>query len=285
MFLVLSPAWASAHALVTPLEPNHHGLPMVKVQLQRRDGDRREALMLVDTGAAVAASFWEADPGRRDQAGWVRSASGAPVPAQAIRLYGIECGPISLQGPSAVRMDLGAINSTLDVPIAGIIGLNLLARQTFRVDFRGQAIQWGAGPEGTYVQELHIRDDRSAPTLTLEVAGRAIEATCDSGATGFLELSQADAQGLRQSTSSQANRRIIDLRGMQQQASFQVVSSPVRVGSRHWSEPEVHVGARNILGVHAMWPSVWFDFKNNRVGFSMGSDRSLESRPGGGQRF
>ena len=294
VFLVLmgSPAWAASSGLVTPLEPNHHGLPLVKVQLQRRDGDRREALMLVDTGASisvldqsVASCFWEADPASRGQAGWVRSASGAPVPAQAIRLHGIECGPISLQGPSAVRMDLGALNSTLEVPIAGIIGMNLLARQTFRVDFRGRAIQWGAGPEGAYVQELQIRDDRSAPTLRLEVAGRAIEATCDSGATGFLELSQADAQGLRQCTRSQANRRIIDLQGVQHQASFQMVSGQVRLGSRHWSEPEVQVGARNILGVQAMWPRVWFDFKNNRVGFSMGSDRGLESRPGDGQTF
>ena len=64
-----------------------------------------------------------------------------------------------------------------------------------------------------------------------------------------------------------------------------MVSGQVRLGSRHWSEPEVQVGARNILGVQAMWPRVWFDFKNNRVGFSMGSDRGLESRPGDGQTF
>ena len=223
VFLVLmgSPAWAASSGLVTPLEPNHHGLPLVKVQLQRRDGSSREALMLVDTGAsisvldqAVASSFWEADSGRRDLAARVVTASGAPVHAQAIRLHGIECGPISLQGPSAVRMDLGAINSALDVPIAGIIGMNLLARQTFRVDFRGRAIQWGVGPEGAYVQEFRIRDERSAsaPTLRLEVAGRSIEVTCDSGAMGFLELSQADAQGLRQSTCPQSGKLIIDVK-------------------------------------------------------------------------
>ena len=159
--------------------------------------------------------------------------------------------------------------------------MDLLARQTFRLDFRGRAILWNAGPEGAYVQELHLRDERSAPTLNLEVAGRAIEATCDSGATGFLELSQADARGLRQSTCPPSGRLIIDIKGAQPQGPVQVVSGPVRLGARQWAEPEVEVGVGNILGVQAMWPSIWFDFRNNRVGFSVGSDRGLESRPGG----
>lgn len=285
-WLALGLAHAEEPGLITPLERSLHGLPIVKVRLFRGDGSSKEVRMVVDTGCAITAidrtldsGFWCEDKALKDVEVEAVGAGGVGVTAEPVLLQQLQCGPLSFKLSKAVRLDLSAINSGMDLPIAGFIGMNLLRGQCFRMDLRNQVLRWGGGAEGAYLRDLKVKKGNGVPRIQVEVAGHRIEAICDTGMAAFMHVSETEAKVLVTVTDPLSGVVNVDISGKGQQEKSQTITGVAGIGSKIWCNPEVEVAKRNLLGINAMWPSVWFDFKKDQVGFTIGADGCLESRP------
>lgn len=284
--LLFSLVRAEEPSMTMPLVPNLHGLPLVQVQLFRADGSSKDVLMIVDTGSEMTAvdrsldaEFWTPNKDMANVTVDVVAASGVNVPAQPILLRQIRCGPWSRMAPMAIRLDLTALNQTMDAPIAGAIGMNLLRGQCFRLDFRHQVLRWGGQAEGEYLRDLSFNKRDGIPLIKVDVDRRRLEFICDTGAETFMSVSEQDAKPFKKERDPRSMGVDVDLAGTGSQKVIQTLSGSVGVGSKVWCAPKVEVDESSLLGAAAMWPSVWFDFKRNRVGFAVGPSGCLESKP------
>lgn len=284
--LLLGLVRAETPSTTMALVPNLHGLPLVQVQLFRDDGTSKDVLMLLDTGSEMTildrdldAAFWTPNKDLANVTVDAVAASGANVPAQPILLRQIRCGPWSRLGPMAIRLDLTAINQTMDAPIGGVIGMNLLRGQCFRLDFRNQVLRWGGQVEGEYLRDLSFKKRDGIPLIKVDVDHRRLEVICDTGAEAFMSVSEQDAKAFKKERDPRSMGVNADLAGIGPQKGIQTLSGSVAVGSKVWCAPEVEVDESSLMGTAAMWPSVWFDFKKNQVGFAVGPSGCLESKP------
>jgi hypothetical protein len=181
--------------------------------------------------------------------------------------------------PKAIRLDLTAINSAMDAPIAGFIGMNLLRGQSFRLDLRNQVLRWGGVAEGEYLRDLKLKKGEGVPLIKMEVAGHRIEAICDTGMARFMSVAAEDAKAFKTNTDPKSGSVNVDIAGTGRQTNTQSVMGAVSLGSKTWCNPTVDLEESSLLGISAMWPSVWFDFRKNQVGFVVGSSGCLESSP------
>ncbi|MFN7959379.1 MAG: aspartyl protease family protein [Holophagaceae bacterium] len=278
--------WADSPAPAIPLEPNLFGLPVVKVQLQQRDGTSREVCMAVDTGSEMTAfdrslgpEFWALDRNLAGKKVEVIAAGGRVVSAEPIRIHHFQCGPVKFRDFQAVRLDLSALNQAMDVPVAGLIGMNLLRDQAFLLDFRNRVLSWGGSAEALHLQDLNYKAGKSIPLVRLSLAGQPLDAVCDTGLTGFLTISEATAKTLQKQTDAAPPSITVTVAGTQSPQPVASTTATVALGTKQWCSPKVEIEEENLLGLSAMWPVVWFDFRRAQVGFVVGPDGYLEVKP------
>jgi predicted aspartyl protease len=286
LWVVICVLRAEEPVMNTALQANVFGLAVVKVHLFRGDGTSQEVRMMVDTGSAMTVidrslepGFWSVDQELKGFSVGAMAASGVEVPAEPVLLYQLQFGPLSPRMPKAIRLDLTPLNSAMDVPIAGIIGMNLLRGQCFRMDLRNQVLRWGGRAEGEYLRDLKFKKGEDVPLIKVEVAGHRVEAICDTGMARFLSVAAEDAKAFRTDSDPQGGTVNVDAAGTGIQKNTQTVLGAVSLGSKHWCNPTVEVQESCLLGISAMWPSVWFDFRKNQVGFMVGPSGCLESSP------
>jgi hypothetical protein len=286
LWMVMCVLHAEEPVMTAALQANVFGLPVVNVHLFRGDGTSREVRMVVDTGSAMTSidrslepGFWSEDKELKGFRVGAMAASGVEVPAEPVLLYQLQFGPVSTRVPKAIRLDLTAINSVMDVPIAGIIGMNLLRGQCFQMDLRNQVLRWGGMAGGEYLRDLKFKKGEVVPLIKVEVAGHWIEAICDTGMARFLSVAAEDAKSFRTDSEPQSGTVNVDIAGTGQKKDTQTVLGAVGFGSKHWCNPAVDVDESCELGISAMWPCVWFDFKKNQIGFMVGPSGCLESSP------
>lgn len=284
--LILGLARGEEPGLTMPLIPNLYGLPVVKSQLFRGDGTSKDVLMMLDTGSdmtiidrSLEPGFWTPNKDMADVSVDAVAASGVNIPAQPILLHQIQCGPWSRKTPMAIRIDLTVLNQAMDTPIAGVIGMNLLRGQCFRLDFQHHELHWNGKSEGEYLRDLSFKKRDGTPQIKVELGRRRFEATCDSGYSGFMTVSEQEAKGFKKEEDPRSIGVDVDLGGTGQRKVIQTLSESIRVGSKAWCASEVEVDSSSLLGIAAMWPSVWFDFKKNQIGFMVGPNGCLESKP------
>jgi hypothetical protein len=269
-----------------PFELGFTGIPILKVVLFAKDGSSKELRMMLDTGSSitildrkVGSELWSKD----GEAALAEGASGGTMEVEPIRMHRLQCGPWSMKRVQGIRMDLGGVNRVQDVPVDGIIGMNVLREGPFRLDFAVREIEWGGKPEGASLLDL-IYTERGLPILRLDVAGKRIDALCDTGSSGTLDLSDNDAERLLKTSDRRTGGSRADINGVSSSKMVVELSVwPVSAGSKTWCDPEVlfRKGTPDSsLGVNAMWPRIWFDFRRKQIGFMVGKGGCLESKPG-----
>ncbi|WP_257309649.1 hypothetical protein [Geothrix fuzhouensis] len=167
----------------------------------------------------------------------------------------------------------------MDVPVAGLIGMNLLQEQAFLMDFRNQVIRWSGGPEGAYLRDLAFKHSKGVPLVQLDIAGLLLEAVCDTGLTGFLSVSDRVVKGIPKQTIPGSTSISLTVAGTEAPQQVRSASTTVGIGAKQWCDSEVEVEDENLLGLSAMWPAIWLDFKRAQVGFKVGPRGCLEAKP------
>lgn len=156
---------------------------------------------------------------------------GKIVPAQAATIREIRLGPVlSVSLPVRVE-DLSRLEREIGIPIAGIIGLDVLSKSSFRLDYDKREIEFGGGISH---QGIPVHVDARSGTAVAEVrlGGRAVRLLVDTGANRIVLLGGNFADVgwlmLRNTSPWGANFAVQDI-------PIQVFSPPdVVLGGRHF---------------------------------------------------
>ncbi|HJV38913.1 MAG TPA: aspartyl protease family protein [Geothrix sp.] len=279
-------AQANGSTQSTPMESSLFGIPIVKVHLLRGDGTSKEVRMVVDTGSemsvldrSIGPEFWTRDADLEGKKVEAVAAGGSAVTAEPVRVHQLQCGPLHARAFRAILLDLSYLNQTMDIPVAGLIGMNLLRDQTFLMDFHHQVICWNSGSEGLYLQNLAFKHSNGVPLVRLDVAGFRLEAVCDTGLTGFLTVSERAAKNLPRRTVPSPTSISVTVAGKESPQQVRSISAAVGIGAKQWCDPDVEIEEEDLLGLSAMWPFIWLDFRGAQVGFKVGPNGCLDAKP------
>lgn len=106
------------------------------------------------------------------------------IQTQSVTLPGLQIGPIYVESIRAVLQDLSLLERGLGISLGGIVGLDILSRGNFTIDYRRKQILFGL--IGT--TEKSIRFESQLPLLTVEatIEGQEVRLLIDSGTPGLL---------------------------------------------------------------------------------------------------
>lgn len=261
------------------------GHPIIQATVYGSDGTKRILRLLLDTGTTTVAlneGFPEslfAPPQKEPKEAKVNST----IDARVVTLRDLRLGPIELRDIRCLVLPLSASLGPMDdLPVDGIVGMNALHGHSFQLDFKAKQIRWDEAITELppVVSPLHFPDGES-PFVQLQIAGKKIEALCDTGSAGFLQLMEKDRKRLGLKEGKQGGL-VQGVEGAATALKGTEPTIPVSVNSNFWCEANVSIDSssdNSILGLQAFGPSVWFNFKKNQIGFSRNQDGCLPSTP------
>lgn len=278
----------STPALETPLELSALGLPIVHVILTDPYGSSRSVRMMVDTGASISVLdssipdvFWDSIGGISKGGTSTRDI----VQARKGKIHDLKIGPIHLQELPVIRVDLSVSLSRLDdAPIDGIIGMDVLRGHRLQMDFTGQRIRWEVRSPANSVEIAPLHFNRFGnPLLVVTIGGKNVTVEVDTGSNEFLTLSPKDLNGVKILNKGMNSGVTSGLGSSTILQSTIEADGGVKLGARGWSSPDIICNMENtrqaLLGTSAMGQSVWFDFVQNTLAFTVGKDGSLSTTP------
>ena len=162
---------------------------------------------------------------------------GRVIPTQTSTIPEIDLGPIrAISLPVGVN-DLSRLERDLGIPVAGIIGLDVLAKSSFHLDYDKQEIEFGAiSHEG-----IPVPVDTRAGIAVAEVRieGRATRMLVDTGTDRVVLLGGnfADLGWLALRNTSQSGRSMVN-----RQMPVQVFSAPdIILGGQHFGSERAYL--------------------------------------------
>jgi hypothetical protein len=190
-------------------------------------------------------------------------AAGRTIPAQAAMIPEIEFGPIRATSLPMQVQDLSRLARDLGVPIAGILGLDVLSKSSFRLDYDKKEIEFGdVSREGIPV---HVDARAGLAVAEVRIEGKQARVLVDTGADRIVLFGGnfREAGWLALRNTSQSGRSLVD-----QKMPVQVFSAPdIVLGEQHFSNERAYLvpGSTDplfdgLLGVRALgFRSVSFD--------------------------
>jgi len=102
--------------------------------------------ILIDTGA-VPSAISKTMARRLGLLGTVEQVSvmNRAIDVERVRVPNVQVGPAAADGFEMVAADLGAIEQALHTRLDAVIGLDLLGRQNFAIDYRSKKLVFGIG--------------------------------------------------------------------------------------------------------------------------------------------
>lgn len=182
-------------------------------------------------------------------------ALGKSIPAQAAVIPEIELGPIRAFSVPVQVQDLSQLERDIGIPIAGIIGLDVLSKSSFLLDYDKKEIEFG----GVSHAGVPVRFDPRAGIAVVEVRinGKGARFLVDTGSDrvvlfggNFTEVGWLSLRDTSQSGASLADRKMF----------IQVFSAAdIILGGQHFSDDRAYFVPGNadpvfdgLLGVRAL---------------------------------
>lgn len=261
------------------------GHPIVKVTVLGSDGTKKILRMLVDTGTTTIAlneglpeSLF--GPPRKEPKG---AKVNSTIDAKVVTLRDLRLGPIELRDIRCIVLPLSSSLGPMDdLPVDGIIGMNVLRGHSFQLDFKAKKILWDEAitVAPSTVSPLSFPDGE-IPFVQLQIAGKTVEAICDTGSAGFLQLIESDRKTLGLKVGKNGGM-VQGIEGTT--TAVKDTESNVSVGIKDtlWCVSNVSIDPNSdssTIGLQAFGPCVWFNFKKNEIGFSKTIDGCLPSNP------
>ncbi len=180
---------------------------------------------------------------------------GQMIPTQSTTIPEIDLGPVrALSLPVQVE-NLSRLESDLGIPIAGILGLDVLAQSSFQLDYDKSEIEFGGiSPGGIPVQ---FDADSALAVADVKIAGRATRMLVDTGTDRVVLFGGnfSDLAWLAPRNTSQRGRSLVN-----REMAVQVFSAPdIVLGERHFTKDRAYLvpGSTDpafdgLLGVRAL---------------------------------
>ena len=240
-------------------------------------GGLRHQKMLIDTGAVPSAISIRVAK-RLALWGSVRQLSlmNRSIEVERVRVPGVQLGEVGVESLDMVAMDLGRIEQALDTSIDAVIGLDLLARRNFRLDYRRKKLVFvsDTNTAGEIPFEMKSEAGGTYILIPLESAGETLRVLLDTGTKDLMLFEPRLASGLKQ-LHTLARDSNLNAGGKDTVAEVEMQSVNVGPVSRHkqkayiWSTPERNL--RNfdgLLGPIAIGATaVTLDFDRHVVAF------------------
>jgi predicted aspartyl protease len=232
--------------------------------------------MLIDTGAVPSAISTRVAR-RLGLSGPVQEVSlmNRSIAVERVRVPELQLGVVAVEGLDMVAMDLGRIERALDTRVDAVIGLDLLARRNFILDYRRRKLVFGTDTNaGAIAFQVKHEAGGIYILIPLESGGEKLQMLLDTGTRDLMLFQRRLGGGLKQ---LRICRQDFNLNAGGKDSLAEVEMQSVNVGpmSRHkqkafvWMTPEQNL--RNfdgLLGPTALGATaVAFDFDRHLVSF------------------
>jgi predicted aspartyl protease len=107
------------------------------------------------------------------------AAVGQEAEIRATRVPEIALGALHTASAEVLVTDLSGVEQNWKMPIAGILGLDILGQTSFRIDYEGQVLEFGdIRPEGIAV---NLSPDAHLPIAEVNINGKPLKLLVDTG--------------------------------------------------------------------------------------------------------
>ncbi len=207
------------------------------VVVEGRLGTAERQTFILDTG--TAPSIINSRLVKQLELATVPSTStmgGKVVPTQAATIPEIDLGPISAVALPVHVQDLSRLERDLGIPIAGIIGLDLLSKSSFRLDYSKAEIEFEYSPH----EGIPVRFDGRTGLAVAQVGlgGKLLRMLVDTGSDRVVLLGGnfVDAGWLALRNTSQSGASLAE-----QGVRVQEFSAPdIAIGGLHFSQNKAY---------------------------------------------
>jgi len=107
------------------------------------------------------------------------SVFGTTVVTEEAALSSFQLGPLQVALLPVVVQDLSSLSEVLSVRIAAVVGIDVLSRTSFTVDFEGRKLIWG--PLETLADAVSCDPHFPYPTVLLQIGTRTLRVYLDTG--------------------------------------------------------------------------------------------------------
>jgi hypothetical protein len=183
------------------------------------------------------------------------TALGKTMPTLAAVIPEIELGPMRATSVSVRVVNLSRLERELGIPIAGIIGLDVLSRSSFHLDYDKRELEFGEFSDEGIPVYLNARVGVAVAVVTL--GGKTVRMAVDTGSDRVVLLGGnfAEVGWLALRTTSQSGTSLVD-QGMRVQEFY---APDITLGGQHFSKDRAYFvpGSANplfdgLLGVRAL---------------------------------
>ena len=159
-------------------------------------------------------------------------ALGKTIPAQAAIVPEIDLGPIRAASLPVRAQDLSRLERDFGIPIAGIVGMDVLSQSSFRLDYDKREIEFGeVSPSGIPV---HFNARAGIAVAEMNIEGKEARVLVDTGSDRVVLFGGnfVEAGWLTLRNTSQSGASLAD-----QEMRIQVFSAAeIILGGRHFSD-------------------------------------------------
>jgi len=235
--------------------------------------------MLIDTGAVPSAISIRVAK-RLGLLGSVQELSlmNRSIEVERVRVPGVQFGSVAVEALDMVAMDLGRIEQALDARIDAVIGLDLLARRNFSLDYHRKKLVFDNDTNAASGIVFQMKNEAGGTyiLIPLESDGENLQMLLDTG-TKDLMLFQRRLGGSLKQLHIHSEDFNLNAGGKDTLAEIEMQSVNVGPISRHkqkayiWTTPERNLrDFDGLLGPTALGATaVAFDFDRHRVSFEI----------------
>jgi len=215
LFLVGSWTWGTSLAATPPRNPSHHSdhsIPRASIPVKvyrgflvvaegQFGGEIAPQNFIIDTGTSpsilnIGAARHLGLPLSRARL----SAIGGQSEAFAATLPEIRLGPLQAMAVPVLVSDLSRVEHDLKLPIAGILGMDVLGKKSFRLDYGNQLIEFGEADAAGIPVNLSTRAD--LPIAEIKVGGKTLHLLVDTGSDRLVFFGARSAHDISPNTAN-----------------------------------------------------------------------------------
>jgi Aspartyl protease len=183
------------------------------------------------------------------------TAMGKIIPTDNAILPEVELGPIRVVSLRVQVQDLSRLERDLGIPVAGIIGLDVLAKSSFRLDYQKKELEFGEVSDEGIPVSFDERTGTAVALVSLEGIPARLLVDTGSDRVAVLGRNLAQTQRLVLRTTAQRGSSVAD-----QSMEVQVFFAPdIVFGGKHFALEKAyfipggsHPAFDGILGVRAL---------------------------------
>lgn len=266
LFFSLFSGYAQAQI---PFSRGPLGNVCINIGVTSSAGTSKLLRMVLDTGSSVTIFdksvpdiFWSKSGDSGNVQGRTEIIKAEKIKIREIAVFGKEYHDIN-----GIRLDLSGYSRFDDLPIDGVIGMDILKDMAFGLDLEHDEILLKK-PELPGVKNNISMSDLGCPEVNIGINNKIIKTRFDTGSNSFLVLSVADSMKIGGGVKGTVGiEQGISSTSIMKSESLSNIS--VSNGAVNWHNLNVTIGngPSSLLGINSCWPKVWLDFPKMSIWF------------------